>query len=78
MHGGTGSSEQQFRQVVANGISKINIATDLFLNAGQALVDRAQEPNPRYFDMTAAAQAAFQERCTYFLDVFGTSGKADS
>lgn len=78
MHGGTGSSEQQFRDVVANGISKINIATDLFLNAAQALVDRTQEPNPRYFDLTAAAQAAFQDRCTYFLDVFGTSGKADS
>ncbi|MGI6374926.1 MAG: class II fructose-bisphosphate aldolase [Anaerolineae bacterium] len=76
MHGGTGSTEQQFRDVVANGISKINIATDLFLSAGAAVAAKAQEPNARYFDMTAAAQSAFQARCSWYLDVFGTSGKA--
>ncbi len=69
-------TEQQFRDVVANGISKINIATDLFLNAGAAVAAKAQEPNARYFDMTAAAQASFQARCSWYLDVFGTSGRA--
>lgn len=76
MHGGTGSTEQQFRDVVANGISKINIATDLFMSAGAAIVARAQEPNARYNDLMAAAQASFRARCSYYLDVFGASGKA--
>jgi fructose-bisphosphate aldolase class II len=75
MHGGSGSTEQQFRDVVANGIGKINIATDLFTSAAEALVAQAK-PEARYFDLTAAAQTAFQARCSYYLDIFGAAGKA--
>lgn len=77
LHGGSGSTEQQFRDVVANGIAKVNIATDLVTSAARAMIGQAQQnPDSRYFDLIGAAKSAFQERCSYYLDIFGTSGKA--
>lgn len=76
MHGGSGCTEAQFRAVVANGISKINIATDLYRTAGRAVVEAAAGESPSYHALNGAARASFVERCGYYFDLFGTSGKA--
>jgi fructose-bisphosphate aldolase class II len=76
LHGGSGCSESQFREVIAKGISKINVATDLIVTTGKRVVEAAHQENARYFDLTKAAVESFTERCGYYYDLFGASGKA--
>ncbi len=76
LHGGSGCTEDQFRSAIRSGISKINIATDLFMTAGKKLVEVAKGENPSYFNMSSSAVEAFKERCMYYIDLFGATGKA--
>ncbi len=75
LHGGTGLAEEQFRAAIAAGISKINIATDLFVAASRRVVEAARGEQASYFDLTKAATGAFRERCAYFMDLFGAAGQ---
>jgi len=76
LHGGSGLSDAQFRAAIEGGISKINIFTDLGLTAARQMVSAAQAEEASYFSIGAAAKTAFCERCKYYLDLFGASGKA--
>ncbi len=76
MHGGTGLTPEQFRGAIAGGISKINVATDLFVTAGKRLVEAAQNERASYFSLNKIAVETFQECCGYYLDLFGAVGKA--
>jgi fructose-bisphosphate aldolase, class II len=76
LHGGTGLSEVQFRSAIAAGISKINIFTDLALAATARMVNAAKAEGASYFNIAGAARDAFHERCGYFADLFGATGKA--
>jgi ketose-bisphosphate aldolase len=76
LHGGSGVTEEQFRTAIANGISKINVATDLFVTTGRRLCEAALADGASYFSLTQAAVASFEERCGYYLDLFGASGTA--
>ena len=76
LHGGSGCSDDQFRAVIARGISKVNVATDLVVTTGKRLVEAAQKDGARYFDLSKTAVDSFIERCGHYYDVFGASGKA--
>ncbi|MGM0401559.1 MAG: class II fructose-bisphosphate aldolase [Chloroflexota bacterium] len=76
LHGGSGLGDQQFRDAIAGGISKINIFTDLSVTARDRMKVAAREEDASYFSITGAIREAFKERCGHFLDVFGASGKA--
>ena len=76
LHGGSGCSDDQFRAVIAAGISKINVATDLFVAAGERLIEAARGADPSYFSLSTAAVEAFHARCSHYLDVFGAAGRA--
>lgn len=77
LHGGSGLSEEQFRAAIKTGIAKVNVATDLYRTTGGRLVETAQQENGiNYQGLMKAAMGSFQERCGYYLDLFGTSGKA--
>ncbi len=76
LHGGSGCSDAQFRDVISKGISKVNIATDLIVTTGQRVIEAAHVEKARYFDLTKAAVESFKERCGHYYDVFGSSGKA--
>ena len=75
LHGGSGVTEEQFRTAIANGIAKINVATDLFVTTGRRLCEAAQAEGASYFSLTQAAITSFEERCGYYLDLFGASGR---
>jgi fructose-bisphosphate aldolase class II len=75
LHGGSGVTEEQFRTAIANGICKINVATDLFVTTGQRLCEAARAEGTSYFALSQAAIASFEERCGYYLDLFGASGR---
>jgi ketose-bisphosphate aldolase len=76
LHGGSGVTEAQFREAISRGISKINVATDLYVTTGRRLIEAAQAEGASYHALTGAAIASFEERCGYYLDLFGASGNA--
>jgi fructose-bisphosphate aldolase class II len=75
LHGGTGLSEDQFRSAIKTGIAKVNIATDLVKASGTNMAKVAQESDS-FFKITKALHTTIQERCGYYLDLFGASGQA--
>jgi fructose-bisphosphate aldolase, class II len=77
LHGGSGCTDAQFRAVVAEGISKVNVATDLFLTAGSRIHDSAVAGESSYHAFGQVATEAFEDRCGYYLDLFSAIGSAD-
>jgi len=76
LHGGSGVTEAQFREAIRRGISKINVATELYVTTGRRLVEAAQVEGASYHSLTGAAVQSFEDRCGYYLDLFGASGNA--
>lgn len=73
LHGGSGLSEGDFRAVIAGGITKINIYTDVITAGKKAL---AENLDKGYSDMLEASKNAMREVVTAYLDIFGSTGKA--
>lgn len=76
LHGGSGLSDAQFRAAVAGGISKVNIFTNLAVEAKHRLLEHAQSEDATVFSMTGQVREAFRDECERLLEVFGTAGKA--
>ncbi len=76
LHGGSGCSDAQFRATIENGISKINVATNLFRAAGQAVADAAQAGETSYWSFSKATTEAFEVQAGYYADLFGATGKS--
>jgi len=81
LHGGSGISEEQFRAAIQAGIAKINIATDLYMTTARRLVERVNDDSGKtdgvtYWALSTTAVESFQERCRYYLELFGAAGKA--
>ena len=76
LHGGSGLSVEQFQAAIKGGMAKINIFTDLTLAAKEQMVAVANSKKGSYFSIGAAAKKAFTERCSYYIGVFGSAGKA--
>lgn len=78
IHGGTGLSDPQFRQLIENGVAKINYYTALADAAGTAIRTNAVLPENRSnTDLTRGVQEAIRfevERC---IGLWGGTGRAD-
>lgn len=75
LHGGSGLSEQNFKNAISNGISKINIFTDLCL-AGCDAMKRETEKGSGYLDIRAARVDKFRATVAEKIKLFGSAGKA--
>lgn len=73
LHGGSGLSDDDFRNTVAGGIRKINVYTDIILAAKKAIADH---PDAIYTDLNALAEAAMKEATAVKLRLFGSENKA--
>ncbi|MBR6935460.1 MAG: class II fructose-bisphosphate aldolase [Clostridia bacterium] len=75
LHGGSGLSDDDFRNTIREGIAKVNIFTDLCL-AGEAAMRRAANENPNYLEArnltVSAVKAAVKEK----LLLFGSQNRA--
>jgi fructose-bisphosphate aldolase, class II len=76
MHGGSGLSDEQFCAAVAGGIAKTNIFTDLAMTSVAYIKKAVAVDDPKFQDVSGQIRQAFQDRCEYFLDLFGTTGHA--
>lgn len=78
IHGGTGLSDEQFRQLIDNGVTKINYYTSLADKAGFCIRDNASTDTRCGYTglMTGVAESisAEVERC---IRLWGSAGRAD-
>ena len=74
MHGGSGVPDQQVRAAVGLGVAKVNIATDLFIAAGQALAGAAADTQS-YFGLTRAAVGRVRDKCEQCIALLGAEGR---
>ena len=72
LHGGSGLSDDDFRNTIKNGISKVNIFTDLCL-AGKAAMKENLEKD--YLDIRNAKVEAFKTATMRKMKLFGSDGR---
>lgn len=75
LHGGSGLSDEYFRAVIANGISKVNIFTHNNLTAARA-ANAAFTSETGAFELMPAVTAAVKKETMHLIQVFGSNGKA--
>ncbi len=76
LHGGSGLTDGDFRNTIANGVSKVNIFTDLMLAAQESLRNQ-QDEKVLYFNQCINAADAVKNETIKKMLVFGSNGKAD-
>lgn len=69
LHGGSGSGDDNLNRCAKEGISKVNIYTDLYLAAMDS-VEKAQPKN--YLDLLAAMKEGTQSCLKHYYEVFET------
>ncbi|MBQ8311469.1 MAG: class II fructose-bisphosphate aldolase [Clostridia bacterium] len=75
LHGGSGLTDDDFRNSIANGISKVNIFTDLCL-AGNAAMKDGLEKNMAYLDIRNLKVEYIKEQVKKKMLVFGCNGNS--
>jgi fructose-bisphosphate aldolase class II len=79
IHGGTGLSEDQFRTLIANGVTKINYYTALADAAGRCICDNAQAAgSSSYTTLLRGVSTAVQREAARCIDIWGGSGRAEA
>ena len=73
LHGGSGLSDDDFRNTISSGIVKVNVYTDIILAGKRAL---AEHPEASYPDSICHAREAMKEATLQKLRLFGSAGKA--
>ena len=76
LHGGSGLADEQFRAAVSGGVQKINIFTNLAVEAKRRMLENAASEDASVFSMVGQIREAFRSECERLLDVFGTTGTA--
>ena len=71
LHGGSGSGDDNLCKAIDLGISKINLATDLFA-AGRQNIRSDTPAHHIYYEVTAG----YKEKLKYYINLFGQAGKA--
>ncbi len=75
LHGGSGLSDDDFRNTIREGIAKVNVFTDLCL-AGDAAMAEGLEKKLGYLETRNLRVAKIKEAVMTKMKVFGCAGKA--
>ena len=75
LHGGSGLSDDDFRNTIREGIAKVNIFTDLCV-AGENAVKKAIAENKGYLEMRNMKVDAIKEAVKTKMKLFGSENKA--
>ncbi len=75
LHGGSGLSDDDFKNTVAGGIAKVNIFTDLCV-AGNRAMEAGLREGLSYLDIRNKKVAAIREVVKEKMRLFGSVGKA--
>ena len=77
LHGGSGLSDEDFKNAVRNGITKVNIFTDLTLAAMDCLRESAKAPALPYIRQCTSVAQAVKLETIKKMNIFGCCGKAE-
>ena len=73
LHGGTGLTVDDFRNCIANGIKKINIATASYDNSARKIKELcAENPNAKFFDISDAIVKGTCENVKKHMKIFNS------
>ena len=78
LHGGSGLTDDDFRRAIKEGISKVNIFTDINVAAAKAQLDRLTDVNKGITDLIPAAVEAIKQESIKKMELFSCVGKAYS
>lgn len=76
LHGGSGLSDEDFREAIRCGIAKVNIFTDLIVAGANAALPVLAAPRATLTDLIPAQVAAIQAATETKMALFGSVGKA--
>ena len=75
LHGGSGLSDDDFRNTIKNGIAKMNIFTDL-CNAGEKAMKQGLEEGKSYLEIRNMKVEEIKNAVKKKMELFGCVGKA--
>ena len=79
IHGGTGLSDDQFRQLIDNGVTKINYYTALADASGQQIQANTQSANGHgYTRLVRGVPEAIQQEAARCIGLWGSDNRADA
>lgn len=76
LHGGSGLTDYDFRQAIKEGISKINIFTDINVAMAKAAIDKFTDVNKGITDLIPVAVEAVKQEALSKMKLFSSDGKA--
>ena len=76
LHGGSGLTDNDFKQAIKEGISKVNIFTDINVAAVKAEFSRFTDMNKGIIDLIPAAVEAIKQESMKKMELFGSVAKA--
>jgi len=78
IHGGTGLSDEQFRKLIDNGVTKINYYTALADAAGGCIHNNTQTPGAKgYTSLVKGVSDAIQKEAERCIEIWGSADKAN-
>lgn len=77
LHGGSGLTDNDFRKAIQEGISKVNIFTDINVAAVEAEFKKFQSMDKGLIDLIPAAVEAVKQETSKKMQLFSSDGKAD-
>lgn len=76
LHGGSGLTDQDFKNTIRDGISKVNIHTDLTLAAMRSIRENAADAKTGYMTQSVKIAEAVKLEAIRKMEIFGSCGKA--
>ena len=76
LHGGSGLTDADFRRAIQDGISKVNIFTDINVVAVEAEFRKFNSMDKGIIDLIPAAVEAVKQETTKKMELFGSCGHA--
>ena len=77
LHGGSGLTDNDFKQAIKEGISKVNIFTDINVAAVKAEFSRFTDMNKGIIDLIPAAVEAIKQETMRKMELFDSVGKGN-
>jgi ketose-bisphosphate aldolase len=79
LHGGSTTPEVDIRQAVANGICKVNVATELYLAFGRGVTQGLQKAEGRMWPagILQQARAEMREVARHWIRLLGSAGRME-
>ena len=77
LHGGSGLTDNDFKRAIKEGISKVNIFTDINIAAVKAEFSKFTDMNKGIIDLIPAAVEAVKQTSIEKMELFSSDGKAN-